>query len=70
MCADIPHSPAQPCCVCRDDSWCSCGGCSECQSIIGASTAGLREPHGEVPDDGAIAEIVDALERGDNNVGL
>lgn len=48
-------------CRCDDGTWCSCWP--------DTTLSGLREPHGEVPDDGAIAEIVEALERGENHVG-
>jgi hypothetical protein len=54
-------TPEDTCC-CDDGTWCSCWAEPD--------NAALREPHGDVPDDGAIAEIVDALERGDTEVGL
>ncbi|KKL81735.1 hypothetical protein LCGC14_1991820 [marine sediment metagenome] len=44
--------------------------CSEHLSASSDTFAGLREPVGDVPDDGAIAEIVAALDRGEDEVGL
>lgn len=49
-------------CKCDDGTWCKCW---PDDSIC----AGLREPHGDVPDDGAIEEIVKAMEAGETEVG-
>ena len=66
MTHDPMHAPDEPCCVCDDASWCSCGGCLTCSSL---TFSGLREPVGDVPPDSAIAEIVKALEQGETEVG-